>query len=213
MGRFQLARLRLGLGQSCAGHIVARVKSEAALEAFRSRCVVLVCGCKFAFGIGSPGAKRRELLRSHRADVVRLLRIEAGYFATKMVPDSSVTAYHIYFPDPWPKRKHARHRLINLAFVGELDRTLGQGGVVHVATDDLDYFAVIKKVFAASGRFEEQSPEHLPVEAQTEFEKIFLAQGKPIGRARYVRSVVLPMGAHNTTGERQSTDAVTAIVP
>jgi hypothetical protein len=45
----------------------------------------------------------------------------------------------------------------------------------------------MRKVFAASGRFDETPPEVLPVEAQTEFEKIFLAQGKPIGRARYAR--------------------------
>jgi tRNA (guanine-N7-)-methyltransferase len=138
----------------------------------------------------------RQLVRLRMADKkvqrqgltnVRLLRIEAGYFVTKMVPDGSVAAYHIYFPDPWPKRRHQRHRLINLEFVGELDRTLGPGGVVHVATDDLDYFASMQQVFAASRRFEEQPPEPLPVEAQTEFEKIFLAQGKPIGRARFVR--------------------------
>jgi tRNA (guanine-N7-)-methyltransferase len=118
---------------------------------------------------------------------VRLLRIEAGYFVAYMIPDASVSAYHIYFPDPWPKRRHQRHRLINPDFVLALNRTLTPSGVVHVATDDSDYFAAMKKVFAASERFEQLPPAPLPFEAQTEFEKIFLAQGKQIGRAQFRR--------------------------
>ena len=118
---------------------------------------------------------------------VRLLRVEASYFVTKMVPNHTVTEYHIYFPDPWPKRRHAPRRLINPVFVAELDRTLTPGGLVNVATDDLDYFAAMQAVFAASGKFSAETPEPLPLEARTEFEKIFLAQGLSIGRACYRR--------------------------
>ena len=56
--------------------------------------------------------------------------------------------------------------------------------MVNVATDDEDYFAHIRKVMAE--KFTEKPPEVLPAEAMTEFEKIFIAQGKPIGRARYL---------------------------
>jgi len=65
-----------------------------------------------------------------------------------------------------------------------LCRTLRQGGVVNVATDAADYFVHIRKVMAE--RFAETKPEPLPPEAMTEFEKIFVAQGKSIGRARYL---------------------------
>lgn len=114
----------------------------------------------------------------------RLLRVEAGYFVGKLIPDHSIAAYHILFPDPWPKRRHAKNRLFQPVFVAELSRTLGQGGVVNVATDDADYFVQIRKAMAE--RFAETQPEILPAEAMTEFEKVFVAQGKPIGRAKFV---------------------------
>ena len=137
----------------------------------------------------------RQLVRLRRVDKkahrfglanVRLLRVEANYFVTKLVPDHSVAGYHIYFPDPWPKRRHHDRRLINPVFVMELHRTLGPGGAVNVATDDADYFAAMQATFAQSGKFSATAPEALPAAAQTEFEKIFLAQGQPIWRSRYV---------------------------
>lgn len=136
----------------------------------------------------------RQLVRLRKVDRkahlagltnVRLLQVEAGLFVEKLVPDHSVMAYHIFFPDPWPKRRHHPRRLFQVKFVGELERTLVSGGAVNVATDNLDYFAHIQKVMAT--RFRELPADPLPVEAQTEFEKIFLAQGKPVGRAKFVR--------------------------
>jgi len=55
---------------------------------------------------------------------VRLMRIEAAYFLEYMLPSNSVSALHIYFPDPWPKRKQRKHRLINaqLAEAAEIGR-------------------------------------------------------------------------------------------
>ena len=118
---------------------------------------------------------------------VRLLRVEASYFASKLVPSDSVSVYHIYFPDPWPKRRHHRRRLFSESFVSDLHRTLVRGGVVNIATDDEDYFRQIEKSVVQSGRFEVQPPEVLPDAARTEFETIFLATGKTVYRSRYVR--------------------------
>ena len=116
----------------------------------------------------------------------RLLRVEAGYLVGKLIPAQSVSAYHIFFPDPWPKRRHQARRLFQPAFVLELHRTLRPGGAVNVATDDLDYFAQMQKVMGGSGRFRETAATVLPIEAQTEFEKIFLAKGRSIGRAKFL---------------------------
>jgi tRNA (guanine-N7-)-methyltransferase len=126
----------------------------------------------------------KKVLRAALANV-RLLRVEAGYFVAKLAPTASVAVYHILFPDPWPKRRHHPRRLFQAAFVEELYRTLGQGGVVNVATDDADYFAHIRRLM--SEKFVETKPEVLPAEARTEFEKIFIAQGTPIERARFHR--------------------------
>ena len=137
----------------------------------------------------------RQLVRLRKVDKkiltrqlanARLLRIEAGYFVGKLIPTQSVNAYYVLFPDPWPKRRHQANRLFQPAFVAELNRTLRPGGTVHVATDDLDYFAQIQKVMRESGRFRETAADILPVEAQTEFEKVFLALGKKIGRAKFL---------------------------
>ena len=137
----------------------------------------------------------RQLIRLRKVDKkildrqftnARLLRVEAGYLIGKLIPAQSVTAYHIFFPDPWPKRRHHPRRLFQPEFAIELHRTLRPGGAVNVATDDLDYFAHIQKVMRGSGRFRETAATALPVEAQTEFEKIFLAKGWSIGRAKFL---------------------------
>ncbi len=138
----------------------------------------------------------RQLVRLRKVDKkiqrlglpnLRLVRIEAGYFVSKLVPNRSVVAYHLYFPDPWPKRRHHPRRLFNAAFVGELHRTLTQGGVVNVASDDTDYFTQIRTIMVETGKFAIEPTEALPAEARTEFENVFLGLGKKIHRTRFVR--------------------------
>jgi tRNA (guanine-N7-)-methyltransferase len=130
--------------------------------------------------------KIESKIRRDRLGNVRLLRLEAGYLVSKLFPSDSVDVYHILFPDPWPKRRHAGNRLIQLPFVAELHRTLRSGGVVNLATDSEDYAAQMKRVMGESGKFEETAPEQLPVEARTDFEQEFIADGKPIYRYRYL---------------------------
>jgi tRNA (guanine-N7-)-methyltransferase len=76
----------------------------------------------------TEAAARRGLgnLRVVASDVRWILRL---------VPDASVAAYHIHFPDPWPKTRHRERRLATPAFAREIARTLARGGVVHVASD------------------------------------------------------------------------------
>jgi tRNA (guanine-N7-)-methyltransferase len=116
---------------------------------------------------------------------VRLIRLEASYLIGKLVPAGSVAAYHVYFPDPWPKRRHERHRLFSTGFVSDLHRTLRPAGTVSAATDHEPYFRQIEAVMAGNRGFTPLPVEDLPAEAQTEFEKEFVAAGKPIWRARW----------------------------
>jgi tRNA (guanine-N7-)-methyltransferase len=71
---------------------------------------------------------------------VRLVCEDGGFLVRTRIPDQSVAVYHIYFPDPWPKRRHHKRRLITPNFAGHLFRTLCPGGQVKVATDHMDYF-------------------------------------------------------------------------
>jgi tRNA (guanine-N7-)-methyltransferase len=66
---------------------------------------------------------------------VRVVAGDARCVIARCVPDASVSAYHVYFPDPWPKTRHRERRVITGDLPREIVRTLVAGGVVHVASD------------------------------------------------------------------------------
>jgi tRNA (guanine-N7-)-methyltransferase len=110
-------------------------------------------------------------------DNVRAVRIEASYLLEHLLPPGSAEAVHIYFPDPWPKRKHHKHRLINERFPLLARQALAEGGTVYLRTDNADYFKRMKEVFGACAFFVETStPEELAA-TLTDFERGFLAKG------------------------------------
>lgn len=123
---------------------------------------------------------------------LQLVRIEASYFLGYMLPPASVRALHIYFPDPWPKRKHRRHRLIQEPFLAIAARALEPDGIVYLRTDDEDYFTQMVAVFGASAQFKpvETPPELMAV--VTDFERNFLLRGVATRRAAYQRKPVSP---------------------
>jgi tRNA (guanine-N7-)-methyltransferase len=113
------------------------------------------------------------------------VRIESAYFLEFLLPRNAASALHIYFPDPWPKKKHRRHRLINEAFPALARAALAPGGTVFLRTDDADYFQQMTEVFAAANFFTKtETPESL-AEITTDFEREFNAQGIPTLRAAY----------------------------
>ena len=135
------------------------------------------------------GRLRKIDRKSRRAGLanVRVLRLEATYFTEYLLPRDSVSAMHIYFPDPWPKRKHRIHRLINERFTSIVRGALAPGGVIYLRTDDADYFAQMTSVFSANPNFEPApTPERLAA-VITDFERGFNAQGIPTNRAAYRR--------------------------
>ncbi len=114
---------------------------------------------------------------------LRGLRIEAGYCLEWLLPLESVRALHVYFPDPWPKRKHWHKRLVNESFPALAARILEPAGRVYLRTDDADYFEQMLRVFAACPLFETvETPPDLGA-VLTDFEREFLQQGKATRRA------------------------------
>ena len=110
---------------------------------------------------------------------VRVIRIEASYFLEYMLPHQSVTRLHVYFPDPWPKRKHRQNRLVNAHFTTVAGRVLAPSGEIFLRTDDADYFEQIREVFSASSAFGViETPPELR-EIKTDFERDFNARGTP----------------------------------
>jgi tRNA (guanine-N7-)-methyltransferase len=113
------------------------------------------------------------------------VRIESAYFLEYLLPPHSAGALHIYFPDPWPKKKHRRNRLIGERFPALARQALQPGGTVFLRTDDLDYFQQMNEVFAAATEFEKVETPAALAEITTDFERDFNAQGIPTQRAAY----------------------------
>jgi len=129
---------------------------------------------------------RRELAN------IRLLRDDAVYFVERFVPDEAVSAYHVYFPDPWPKKRHRKRRLFNSGFLDEVIRTLPMGGTLDFATDYVAYYEEIRALLDASDRLVRlaEIPERVRELGSdlTNFETKYAAEGRAIHRGAYVKS-------------------------
>jgi tRNA (guanine-N7-)-methyltransferase len=125
------------------------------------------------------GRVRKLERKARRAGLanLRAVRIESAYFLEYLLPKHSALALHVYFPDPWPKRKHRRHRLINERFPALVREALTPGGRVYLRTDDADYFEQMTRVFGASAGFKSvETPDELGA-VVTDFERGFTARG------------------------------------
>ncbi len=119
----------------------------------------------------------RKALRQGLVNI-RLLRVEAYYATVYLLPSQAVRTYYIFFPDPWPKKRHHKNRLFGDTFLDALVRTLQPEGQVHVATDHQPYFEAIDDLLRRDARFVETDL-FIPPEAEcTDFELLFRGQGK-----------------------------------
>ncbi len=124
---------------------------------------------------------------------VRMIRTDATTLFHTALPEASVQRVHVYFPDPWPKRRHHHRRLIQPAFVEQVRRVLRPGGQLIVVTDHLDYFFHIRRVLhECHGLARVPFPKMTGCEDElvgTNFERKYIAQGRPFystARLRYV---------------------------
>jgi tRNA (guanine-N7-)-methyltransferase len=78
---------------------------------------------------------------------VRIIRTEAASFIADLVNNETVECFHIYFPDPWPKRRHHKKRFICAKNIEQMIRCLKKGGLINIATDHAEYFKQMQKDF------------------------------------------------------------------
>ena len=116
---------------------------------------------------------------------LKVLRLEASYVLNWKLAPGTVSALHVYFPDPWPKRRHWKRRLVNDLFVSESARILRPGGRVYLRTDNVPYFEQMREVFGRSDRFVEVDYPGEIAGVVTDFEREFNARGIPTLRAAY----------------------------
>ena len=117
---------------------------------------------------------------------VRIIRTDAVSFVRDCVPDGSVDSFHVYFPDPWPKKRHHKRRFISAVNIEHLIRCLKAGGQVRIATDHADYFEQMEQVLAVRSDALERIDFPRPIGAGqgeytgTNFERKYLKDQRPI---------------------------------
>ena len=83
----------------------------------------------------------------------RVLRAESSEVVLHLLPSASVTAFHLLFPDPWPKRRHHRRRIVTADFLASIHCALIARGTLRIATDDVGYFRAIERLARAAKEF------------------------------------------------------------
>ena len=128
----------------------------------------------------------RKIKRSGLTNA-RVLRLESSYTVGWLLPAAGVSRLHLLCPDPWPKKKHHRRRLVaDLEFQGGLERCLTPDGEFLHKTDNPEYFEVATGLFDQLPAFQRLDwPEDSFFYPRTDFEKQWLAAGRTIHRARW----------------------------
>jgi tRNA (guanine-N7-)-methyltransferase len=114
---------------------------------------------------------------------LRVLRLEIDYTVRYMLPRNSVWRFHLYFPDPWPKRRHQTRRIVDGEFFDGICRSLVDGGEIWIKTDYQEYFNQIALAAEQSHLWSTMiwQEEGYPA---TDFEQQFVAKELPIYRLR-----------------------------
>jgi len=119
-------------------------------------------------------------IETERLTNLRVIRHDAVEVLDKLIPLTSLAGIHVYFPDPWPKKRHHKRRLLTPAFVRELAHRLTPGGYLHIATDWHDYAQDVLAICSGEASLQNTAdgfadrPSWRP---QTKFEKRGLALG------------------------------------
>lgn len=136
--------------------------------------------------IGRYEKVSRKIARSGLTNV-KVLRLESSYTVGWLLPGRSVSRLHLLCPDPWPKVKHHRRRLVlGEEFIGGLQRVLVPGGEFLLKTDDASYYEDATAQFDALPAFQRlEWAADAFFYAQTDFERHWVAIGRSIQRARW----------------------------
>ncbi|MSQ64286.1 MAG: tRNA (guanosine(46)-N7)-methyltransferase TrmB [Betaproteobacteria bacterium] len=117
---------------------------------------------------------------------LRVIRHDAAAVLEDMIPDGLLAGIHLFFPDPWPKKRHHKRRLVQPAFAALAARKLAPGGYLHAATDWPEYAAQIDEVFSLNSFLEKELQERRsrPI---TKFERRGIGLGHPVRDLLFLR--------------------------
>lgn len=134
-------------------------------------------------GIGKLMARIEELQLSN----IRIIEGDVHPILKTMIPDKSVDGIHLFFPDPWPKKRHHKRRIVNNEFLKLIHSKIKEGGFIHIATDWVPYAEHIQEVFEPSPLFTGgvvERPEWRPV---TRFEGQGITKDHQVNDLRYFK--------------------------
>ncbi len=169
------APLEIEIGSGRARFLVAAARANPAhdfLGLERSLSYYLVC--------------RERVARSGLANA-RVLRAD-GRLLLESLPPNSVRAFHVYFPDPWPKKKQRKRRLLDGVTLELLASRLEPEGTLRIATDHAGYGSAIGSLLESVGGLERRQWNALPPPPPTNYELKYRAEGRPIWRFLLVRN-------------------------
>jgi tRNA (guanine-N7-)-methyltransferase len=129
-------------------------------------------------------------VRAERAGLtnVRVEPLDGKAFVTSRLAPGCLAALHVYFPDPWPKKRHHKRRLVDAAWASAAARALAPDGLLRVASDHAAYWDVIDAVLSDEPLLAKISDEEAGEwSAGTNYELKFQRSGRPIRRAVFRR--------------------------
>jgi tRNA (guanine-N7-)-methyltransferase len=130
-----------------------------------------------AVDVHTPGqGQLLALLDANALTNVRVMDGDANLVLREMLTTASLSAVRVFFPDPWPKARHVKRRLVDLAFAELVADRLVDGGLLHVATDVPAYAEQVRAVLARAPMFE---PMDAPPRPTTRFERRAMAADRP----------------------------------
>lgn len=112
---------------------------------------------------------------------VRVLNMESSYAVRYLLPEASVATFYLLFPDPWPKRRHHRRRIVTHDFFDSIHRALDANGLLRIATDQRDYFEQIRRAAKGHSGFSAVDFEDVDLPT-TKFERRFREAGAAVYR-------------------------------
>lgn len=170
--------LEIEIGCGKGGFLLSRARADANV-----RILGIEWANKYFLGCADRMARRNQTN-------VRVMRTDASYFFQHNLPEDSIVALHVYHPDPWPKKRHHKRRLIQPAFVEAALRALRPGGTWLIQSDHEEYFQQIEELLGRRDElisipWDELDHQHDADWKGTNFEIKYTQQGRAIHRLAY----------------------------
>ena len=137
----------------------------------------------------SPGlAALLILITQMELENIKLIREDATYLLANHIPDNSLDGIHLLFPDPWPKNRQHKRRMVQSEFIEMVGRKLRQGGFIHIATDWQPYADWIKVRFDKSDSFSGGVVDRPSWRVLSKFEGQGLRKGHQVTDFKYIKN-------------------------